>query len=278
MDKIKDRIRDPVQVDPYPSIRWRYTIASLVTNKKQYGQMVASFKDKGFSAEDCQFLYVDNSNGNTRGAFALVNRLLRAGNDSEYLILAHQDLLLLTDGRRELDNKLSELSEIDPNWAICGNAGRTPCGAKVIRISDKYGADQKSHINFPVEVLGLDENFLVIKSDACLSVSQKIDEFHFYGTELCLTASFLGRAAYVIDFHLKHLGDGKKGESFKTAQKKWAGLRSRFLALRIAGSTAHVTVIGGNSLLRTAVSRLVTNRFLRRTGAVSMLYKLVNHR
>src|SRR5215218_6752210 len=84
----------------------RYSVCTIVTRPKEYSEMVASFRAKGFTAEDCEFLYLDNSEANRFDAFAGYNVFLTASK-GENVILCHQDVLLLRDGRAELDAALA---------------------------------------------------------------------------------------------------------------------------------------------------------------------------
>ena len=108
---------------------------------------------------------------------------------------------------------MSELSALDPNWGLAGNAGGVAPGELAIRIADPHGSDQNTH-SFPVPVCSLDENFIVLRADARLAFSADLDGFHFYGTDICLLADVHGYRSYVIDFHLRHLSAGNKSASF----------------------------------------------------------------
>jgi hypothetical protein len=131
----------------------------------------------------------------------------------EFVILCHQDVRLFDDGREDLDDRLQQLEDLDPNWAVAGNAGGIELGKYAIRISDPHGLN--ANIGpFPSKIFSLDENFIVVKRSARLSFSRDLEGFHFYGTDICVQADILGYNAYVIDFHLKHLGKGIINQSF----------------------------------------------------------------
>jgi hypothetical protein len=132
--------------------------------------------------------------------------------------LCHQDILLLEDGRTELEQRLNDLTAHDPEWALCGNAGGVSSTRLAIRISDPYGENQFSP--FPARVTALDENFIVIRRQANLALSHDLSGFHFYGADLCMIADFLGRSAYVIDFHLRHKSAGTTDASLQAAQRR----------------------------------------------------------
>jgi len=52
-----------------------------------------------------------------------------------------------------------------------------------------------------------------------LGVSRDLKGFHLYGLDLCILAKIRGYAAYVVDFHLSHLGIGKIDVSFHECKR-----------------------------------------------------------
>ena len=209
-----------------------YTIATLVTKPDDYRQMVASFEAGGFTAPDCEFIYLDNAGGNALSAYRGLNRLLDEA-DGTTVILCHQDVRLLSDGRRALDARLAELDRRAPDWGLAGNAGGVGPGRLALRISDPHGRDV--HVgDLPERVQSLDENFIVVRRSARLAFSSDLDGFHFYGTDLCLQAEVAGWTAHVVDFHLEHLSGGLKSPDFHVCrdrlQAKYAhAFRARWL-------------------------------------------------
>lgn len=212
-----------------------FTVATLVTKPAQYAEMVNSFQAHGFGDESSEFLYVDNSLGNRLDAYdglrALISRAL-----GKYVILVHQDVLLLEDGRDVLEARLGELERKDPRWAVAGNAGAGPGGKYFIRISDPHSENYSSG-PFPARVLSLDENFVVLKRAAMISPSIGPSGFHLYATDLCLQARLKGMSAYVIDFHLRHLSGGRIDQTFRDSRR---GLE-RAYHHRLRGGLIHTT-------------------------------------
>lgn len=195
-----------------------FSICSLVTDKQEYAQMLASFQAAGFTEEISEFLYADNSNGNKYDGFQGVKKFLTKAT-GKYIIICHQDILLSYDKIDTLMKCIEELNKVDPNWGIAGNAGYNGLTQKAIRISDPYEMNA-SKGSFPARVQSLDENFLLIRKDANLAISNDLTGFHFYGVDLCLVADILGYNAYVIDFHLYHKSGGNCNESFFAAKSR----------------------------------------------------------
>ena len=234
-----------------------YTIATLVSNREQYLDMVASFVTGGFGAEgldtdgllatDCEYLYLDNSGGNALSAYHGLNRLLDEAEGST-IILCHQDVRLLEDGRAELDARLSELERNHPEWALAGNAGGTGPGRLALRISDPHGQDLNVG-QFPEQVHSLDENFIVVRRSARLSLSRDLDGFHFYGTDLCLQAELAGWTAHVIDFHLRHLSAGFKSPDFYICERRLREKYARAFRSRWLQTTCALVPISASPML-----------------------------
>ncbi|MDX2156406.1 MAG: hypothetical protein SFW09_07840 [Hyphomicrobiaceae bacterium] len=236
----------PPQNDPPPG--YAYSIATLVNDDAQLDAMRQSFRMHGFGGTDVEFLAARRATS----AFTALNAMIdRARGD--IVILCHQDVRLVDDGRAELEARLAELARLDPAWALAGNAGGEAAGRLAIRISDPHGSDRRVG-ELPARVMSLDENFLVLRRNSGARFSRNLDGFHLYGADICLVADVLGWSAWVIDFHLRHLSPGRKDASFVEAEHrfraKWSrALRPRWMQtpctlLRISGGA------GGRSLAR----------------------------
>lgn len=196
-----------------PPGRPTYSICTVVTRPSEYAEMCASFAAHGFSPEDTEYLHIDNSQGNVADAFSAYNAFLTEAK-SPYTILCHQDVLLLEDDRVRLDAIIAELHALDPRWGLFGNSGPKPDGKLATRITDPHLPNWNTGGPFPVRVVNLDENFIVVRRDANLAVSHDLEGFHLYGPDLCMIAEILGLHAYVVDFHLLHKSHGNKDETF----------------------------------------------------------------
>lgn len=196
-----------------------YSFCTLVTNADVYSAMVASLVRLGFSPEDCEFLFIDNSIENHVDAFRGYNAFLRQA-AGRYIVLCHQDIFGLTDDRACLDYRLAELEIADPTWGLCGNAGVNGEGQRFIRISDPFAPNQSTGAPFPRRVVSLDENFIVVRAEANLALSRDLSGFHWYGSDICLIADMLGWSAYVIDFHLRHDSAGNADAGYNTMRRQ----------------------------------------------------------
>ena len=203
----------------------KYSICTLLTNKEQYRGALQSFREAGFVEPECEFLYIDNTVENKYDAYRGVNKFLATAK-GDYIILCHQDLILHADKKDSLDEIIDEITRFDNNWALLGNAGGTVPGQQAYHLTE-YTGEQKHYLcrgKFPAKANSLDENFIVVRKSANLSVSHDLSGFHMYGTDLCMIAKILGCTAYVVDFHLWHLG----GASTKAPVIKGAHAVSTF--------------------------------------------------
>ncbi len=194
----------PIKVnDSNPN--YQYSVCTLVTKKNEYLGMVDSFVKQGFNEKNTEFLFIDNSDSNNFEAYSGLNHLLNIA-AGKYVILCHQDVVLMYDDESTLQKRLCELDGIDDSWALAGNAGGINLRNLAIRITDLH--DTFSRGNFPEKVLSLDENFIIVNRKNRVAFSGNLSGFHLYGADICILADILGYNSYVVDFHLKHNSKG----------------------------------------------------------------------
>ncbi|HCU05332.1 MAG: hypothetical protein A2X77_04255 [Gammaproteobacteria bacterium GWE2_42_36] len=221
----------PIEIDSIPENKICYSICTLVSSQNEYEGMLASFEQAGFSSEDCEYLYVNNIEHNKYDAYQAIRKFLLQA-CGRYIIFCHQDVLLSHDNRMVLEDRIQAMDALDNRWAILGNAGGHKNLAKrYVRITDPHGDNQ--HVgSFPCLVSSVDENFILVKREANISVSCDLSGFHFYGTDLCLLAQIRGYRCYVIDFHLTHKSAGKRDRVFDDCQKRFIEKYQRALKPR----------------------------------------------
>lgn len=265
---IPDVLQHAREISVPPRSTIRYSICTLVNKKSEYAEMVQSFIAAGFDPAFCEFLYLDNSVTNKFDAYRGYNLFLNRAR-GERIILCHQDILLLDHRLEDLEQCIQELDARDPHWALLGNAGGVALGNTACRITDVDG-DHNSGI-FPTEVGTLDENFILVKNAANLSLSRDLHGYHLYGTDLCLIARLLGYRAWVVNFNLFHKSRGNCDQHFKRLkqeliQKYRAAFRGRYVETTctrfyLSGSRLH-NLTFGIGLVRSSVKRW--NRFKRK--------------
>jgi len=180
-----------------------FSICTIVSDLDEFLLMKQSFEDRGFSS-GCEYLIVDNTHGNTYNAYQAISLFLKQA-AGQFLVIVHQDVRCI-DKRAVLLKCLEEVNSINPDWAICGNAGGRGYREDVIYIT--YESHIEKYSKLPQEVNSLDENFLVINRAANITISHDLHGFHLYGTDLCIIANFLGYHCYVIPFMVMHYSKG----------------------------------------------------------------------
>jgi hypothetical protein len=223
-----------------PGARPRYTVATLVNDEVQYLAMLSSFRMGGFTEPEVEFLAARGA----RSAYEALNALLTVAR-GEIVILCHQDVRLLTDDRDTLDRCLGDLDELDPGWALAGNAGGAAPGRLAMSITDPHGNGRRIG-PFPARVMSLDENFIVVRAAAGLRFSRDLVGFHLYGADICLVADMLGWSAWVVDFHLEHLSPGRKDASFAEAERRFRAKWARAMRPRWMQTTCTLLRLSGN--------------------------------
>ena len=212
VQEITEESSAPVEFDKL------FTFGTLVTNKDEYFEMVASAVNAGFGEECSEYLYLDNSQDNNFDGYSGLNKLMISAK-GRYLVFCHQDVLFQFDGCKVLLERISELDALDKSWAVLGNAGKKEDGSAVVRISDP-GESNVSWGTFPSKVMSLDENFIVVRRDSLVGCNVQLSGFHLYGLDLVNNAYQLGYSAYVVDFHLLHKSAGNADKSYYDVQRQ----------------------------------------------------------
>lgn len=190
-----------------PEYEYLFSVCTLVNNLQEYELMKSTFEQFGFTG-DCEYLFYDNSETNVVDAYQAISGFLRQAR-GKYIIAVHQDVRCL-DSKEHLIGCLQHLTQMDSKWAVCGNAGCNDYHEQV-RYLENAGKLLKDE-GLPRQVKSLDENLLIIKQSANLSVSGDLSGYHFYGTDLCIIADLLGYTSYVVPFMVQHLSmGGSKG-------------------------------------------------------------------
>lgn len=222
-----------------------YSFCTLVSRPALYAQMLESLVAAGFTTADCEYLYRDNTAGNAADGYRGLNHMIAEAR-GRYVVLCHQDLLAV-DPRAQLDGCLAELDTIAPDWGVVGNAGYSADRKKRFRLTDRHRYDDLLG-PLPAQVVSLDENFLLIRRDALLGFSHDLSGFHLYGSDLVQQAALRGRSAWVVDFHLEHLGRGTVDHSFEACLTAFAGKYRRALRPRKIRTTVTTVGVGRQDL------------------------------
>ena len=196
-----------------------FSICTLVTSQKMYESMKISFKEAGFTDQELEFLFIDNTKQNHHDAFNGLNRLADRATGT-YLIFCHQDIELLKDSKDSLMQKLTKMNETSPKWAVLSNCGASTLLNYALCVLEGDGKDRNTD-NFPMEVYSVDEHFFIVKNGLGLRFSEEeFNGFHLYGTDICLQSILNGFKNYAIEFKVKHYGSGNLNTEFYVTKNK----------------------------------------------------------
>ncbi len=245
-----------------------FSVCTLVASDAKYARMLASFERCGFTAANTEFLALDNRGDNRFDGYNALRRIF-AELRGAYILFTHDDIELIDDGATELLAVLQALDARDPRWAVAGNAGHRSAAPRTLlrHLSDPHG-DDRDCATGPVQVQGLDENFLVLRRDNMVFPSMDLDGFHLFATDLCLQALLAGGRAYVIPFFLRHHSGGSASPALDAAiarmGRKYAGLRAPD-RVRTPAATVYVGARGAILRHRDRSVESVTRRVKRVT-------------
>ncbi len=225
---------------------FRFSICTLVSKPVEYQGMLNSFIEAGFDSDLCEYLCVDNSESNTYDAFAGLNRFLRTAK-GKYIIICHQDIVLHDHTINELNIRISEMDDIDTTWGILSNAGGINLKHVAMHLTQNSG-NRLFEKHLPLKACTVDENFILVKSEANLATSNNLNGFHMYGTDICLIADTLGFSSYIIDFNLTHKSNGNADESFYKLRKELINKYREAFRGRFMSTTITRFYISGNRL------------------------------
>lgn len=235
----------------------RYTICTMVTNWRQYKNMLESFQKAGFTNDVSEYLHIDNTENNDCDAFKAINHFTNNAN-GKYIIICHQDVLVDHDTIDQLDKCLTELNTLDQEWALAGNSGGVALYKCASRITDPNG--EANTRNLPKKVHSLDENFVVLRANLNISTSQDLSGFHLYGVDLCIQAALRGHTAYAINFHLTHLSPGNIDREFFEAKGKLIDKYQRALSGRYFQTPCTNFYLSGSRLINLIMNKKTTTK------------------
>ena len=123
-------------------------------------------------------------------------------------IYVHNDVFLPDNFEENLLKSLDAINRTDSDWGVLGVAGviATPDNKKASygSLLDR-GMDWDGIKEIPHEVDTLDELMLITKGD--LIFDDNIPSAHFYGCDICLQSTLLGRKNYVVNAYCHHNSD-----------------------------------------------------------------------
>lgn len=225
-----------------------FSVCTFVTKKNEYELMKNSFLKNGFTINETEFLYFDNSKNSTNtDAFEGINYFLKQSK-GKYIIICHQDIEVI-DSKDKLLLEIDKINLLDKNWALLSNAGGY-LGFNTCYYISYPDIGLKVRGKFPVKIETADENFILIKSESNISASKNLSGFHFYGPDLCLISSILGYSNYAIEYNVLHKSRGKHDDFFWKSERNFKLKYAKFLKNRWIQTTTTPVFISDNFLLK----------------------------
>jgi glycosyltransferase involved in cell wall biosynthesis len=122
----------------------------------------------------------------------------------DVLIFCHQDMYFPEDWLNDLQKSIDILNQKDPHWAVLGCWGVTVDGQGVGYILSYGHGTLGAPFDTPRRVNTLDECVLILRKSSGLTFDPYLPDFHFYGTDICLSARKSGLTCYVISAFAIH--------------------------------------------------------------------------
>ena len=193
-----------------------FSVCCLVTRYSEYAALRDVIKKQGFDESNCEFLVCDNSSGNRGSAFDAIRAFLRQAR-GKYVLLIHQDAIPL-ESAEALLGLIAQVEKHDPDWGVIGNCGRQTGGRAALALEIE---GRVTRVGQPfVHVSAVDENMMLVRNGAGITVSKYGEGFHMYAFDLCSVAARLGYSTYVVDHLWRHNSAGTIDEDYLVAKKR----------------------------------------------------------
>lgn len=167
-----------------------------------------------------QWLTIDNYE-NLAISFLYAEAQKAAQND--VMVFVHSDVFLPEGWYRNFMQKLYQIEEVDPDWAVLGTAGVpvswTPHAALRLKIASRI-EDCFNTYNTGIdslEVQSFDEHLLVVRQNPSLKFDPELPGFDLYGTDIVLSARQHGSKAYLLNVPVLHKTVDEHGQPFNPA-------------------------------------------------------------
>ncbi len=194
-----------------------FSVCTLVVSDDNYERLLRSFEEKGFVAENTEFVALDNRGQNRFDGYSAWRRIL-PDLRGKYVVFVHDDVELVDSGAAELISVLEQLEGHDPLWAIAGCSGWSKDGKVLLRyLEDPHG--ETRNLDQPRLAQSLDECFVIVPRARVVFPSLDLSGFHMFASDMCLQAHMAGGHAYVVPFFLKHHSAGSPSAEYEECRQ-----------------------------------------------------------
>jgi glycosyl transferase family 2 len=146
---------------------------------------------------------------------------------TDLIVFAHQDVYFPKNWICDLDRSLRRLDGADPNWGVLGCYGVNNRGLQAGYLYSVGLGTLGERFVEPIAIDTLDEFILILRKSSNLRFDPALPHFHFYGTDICMSARKAGKRSYAISaFSVHNTSYGPLApdffRSYWPVKKKWA--------------------------------------------------------
>jgi hypothetical protein len=123
---------------------------------------------------------------------------------NDLIVFCHQDLFLPQAWLSDLERAIAHLEVKDPEWGVLGCSGVTSDNSGHGYVYSSGLGIVGKPFESPVPIQTLDEIVLILRKSSGLRFDERLPNFHFYGTDICLRAAEMGRQSYAISAFCVH--------------------------------------------------------------------------
>ncbi len=124
--------------------------------------------------------------------------------DNDLVVFVHQDIFLPEPWLSQLDEAVRYLAQKDPNWGVLGCWGSRADGQSFGHVYTSGWGVLGEPLADPIPVQTLDEIVLIVRKGSGLRFDETLPHFHFYGTDICMSAAKRGLGCYAISAFCIH--------------------------------------------------------------------------
>jgi Glycosyltransferase like family len=131
------------------------------------------------------------------------------------IVFSHQDVYFPANWLETLGRSLKSLDRTDPNWGVLGCSGVNIRGQWAAYLYSTGLGIIGRPFDRPIEIDTLDEFILILRKSSGLRFDPSLPHFHFYGTDICMTARKAGKKCYAIPaFSIHNTSYGPLSDNF----------------------------------------------------------------
>jgi glycosyltransferase involved in cell wall biosynthesis len=146
----------------------------------------------------------------------------------DIVVFVHQDVYLPKGWLAQVDQKILELEQTDPQWAVLGVFGVKPNGQEVGHVwCSGLQRELKKQCEQAQEVRSVDELAFLFRRSTNCRFDNMLPDWHLYGTDIILQADAKGLKSYVTEIPVIHNSRpiyslcGGYVKSYLYMMKKW---------------------------------------------------------